>query len=453
LVFLVAVIGAPLSLLLDFDGQSRTLPLILKNCMDALRDDEAILKSSTLFRTLPGQEIAEIETKFQSPNLSVNMLLYDANTTANFLLHWLSKLPECLLTNSKYSKFSKVAAIEDSAKSERKLARVVKSLPHANRNALQYLLIFLRELQTHENENKLTTSTLASIFGPILHRRTQNEEDSDADASSGLSQGEGDAPPSLTNQSASIQVVYRLISGYATIFAELILEDKEFIPEDQLNEEVVKAKRKGNTLIRSNSQSIDKPLQRKMVVSSSAENISISPSNSAGSSAVSPIVTTKVNISSSTSVTTSAPAHASPTSLVRPPTVLMMPLRRKKRRRRRDSRALSGNLAWLARTRRTKVPEETVLDRPPLVHLIPPSQGLHHLHLSDLEMVSRAANLLRQPPFWVWHSNCSLRSPMVTSLASSPTFLETASSTCRLEIERRNLECSESLVRSPRRPD
>lgn len=305
------VIGATLGDLLEFDGQTRTLPLILKNCLDALRDDEGILNSVTLFRgsesSLP--ELAKAEEEYQSPNRNVNMLKYDADTTSALLLRWLSRLPEPLITPSKMSKFEKslLKYGEDEPKLIRKFTHTVKSLPAANCNSLNYLLVFLRDVLSHSSLNGLSVDALAKIFGtslgdqyhpnrgaklhPSASSTTETSTSGTASSVESADTANSDAS-AATNEAEKIvksprrqpqhceRVVAILLQEFPTIFADLTIEDTETIPEEQLVPEARDAKAKRKHMIRSNSGSIEKPMIRSeanyrktMVVSSSAENL------------------------------------------------------------------------------------------------------------------------------------------------------------------------------------
>ena len=330
LVLLVHVIGAPLQSLLEFDGQRRTLPLILKNCLDALRDDESIPKSRTLFRGVVAgnEEVEKAEEEFSSPNLNVNLQRYDADTIALLLLDWLSKLAEPLLSESKMAKFEAAYSkygTEDPKKRGKKLAQVIKSLPSTHSNVLQYLIHYLSELSSHAQVNLLTPVLLASIFAPVLTHSfvphcssNSSHSSSNTDASQSHQQASTSSGTRSPRSSVAAEhVVALLIFDYPVIFADFNIEDRETIPEDQLADDVPKVKRK-SLFFRSNSGSIDKsslnPNRKPMVLSSSAEHLAIakpdSPSISPASSATT-ITTTKVDKPADKSTPAAPPTPAS----------------------------------------------------------------------------------------------------------------------------------------------
>lgn len=301
----VPVLGASLSKLLEFDGQTRTLPLILKNCLDALRDDDSILKSTTLFRAQPADALAKAISEFDSPNKNVNLLRFDADTSSLLLLEWLNNLPEGLVTEDRYHKF--VASIksldvdgarpEPSPKLLRKLGRAVKSQSSPNTNALHYLLIFLREVEQNSASNGLTVDVLANIFGKALCRpnlsalASPQEEDEDAEADSGSKPHQedenGEKKESTEEVAAkaarySSLIVWTLLSGFATVFADLSVDDKETFPEDQLTDAAVQGKRASHHIRMSSSSS---NLTIKKVVSSpSGENVAAGGTPPSGTS-------------------------------------------------------------------------------------------------------------------------------------------------------------------------
>ena len=285
--------------------------MILKSCLDALRDDEAIFKSKTLFRGAPESlaSVSKAEEDWQSPNQSVNMLKYDSDTAEGLLLRWLNKLPEPLISFSKQAKFDAALAKygSDESKLARKFAHIVKAMHSGNCNSLHYLLLYLREVLAHSAHNGLTTDSLAAIFaGPLTHSsqdapatstatnsaQTGDGASSDVEASSTMTASES-ATGDRTQHADKIVAV--LLKDFSTIFADLTLQDTETIPEEQLAEEARDAKAKRKHMIRSNSGSIEKPVIRSespyrktMMVSSSADNLTFAGPGAAGGPSAAP---------------------------------------------------------------------------------------------------------------------------------------------------------------------
>lgn len=288
------VIGASLSKLLEFDGQTRTLPIILKNSLDGLRDDDANLKSKTLFRSQPNEALAKVIAEYDSPNHHVKLLRYEADTIALLLLEWLNKLPEGLVTSDRYHKFVSVVQSldvegekpETSSKLLRRLARAVKSQSSANTNALHYLLIYLRELAHASEANGLTIDVLAELFGSAIVRpdldalTVVHEEDEDGEAENQdgkAKKTENGANGALSKEEVAAKatrlsklIVWTLLTGFSTVFADLIVEDKETIPEEQLSDAIVQGKRANQHIRQSSSQLL---IKKGVVNSASSENV------------------------------------------------------------------------------------------------------------------------------------------------------------------------------------
>lgn len=270
--------------------------MILKCCLDALRDDEAIFKSKTLFRNSPDSlpSVSKAEDDWQSPNQTVNMLKYDSDTAAGLLLRWLSSLPEPLISISRQSKFDAALAKYGSEHSKliKKFGMIVKSMHAGNCNSLYYLFIYLREVLAHSSQNGLTAESLAAVFAqPLTHSSPSSNAtaasnagdaaSSDIEASSTMT-GSESAPVEKTQHADKI--VALLLKEFLTIFDNLTIEDTETIPEEQLADEARDAKAKRKHMIRSNSGSIEKPIVRSdspyrktMMFSSSADNLAMSP--------------------------------------------------------------------------------------------------------------------------------------------------------------------------------
>lgn len=266
--------------------------MILKCCLDRLRDDEAIFKSKTLFRNAPEAlpSVLKAEDDWQSPNQTVNMLNYDSDTAAGLLLRWLSRLPEPLISTSRQGKFDAALAKygSDHSKLIKKFALIIKSMHEGNCNSLHYLLVYLREVLAHSSHNGFTTESLAALFatplthaGSAPHAAPQPVADaaasSDAEASSAA---QADSAPVHEKTQQADKIVSLLLKDFVLIFADLKLEDMETIPEEQLAEEARDAKAKRKNMIRSNSGSIEKPVVRSdspyrktMMFSSSADNL------------------------------------------------------------------------------------------------------------------------------------------------------------------------------------
>lgn len=281
---------------MEFDGQTRTLPLILKCCLDALRDDEAIFKSKTLFRNSPDSlpSVSKAEDDWQSPNQTVNMLKYDSDTAAGLLLRWLNSLPEPLISITRQSKFDAALAKYGAEHSKliKKFGMIVKSMHTGNCNSLYYLCIYLREVLAHSSQNGLTAESLAALFAfPLTHSSPSSNAAASSNAGDAASSDVEASSTMTASESAAAEktqhaekIIALLLKEFTSIFENLTIEDTETIPEEQLADEARDAKAKRKHMIRSNSGSIEKPIVRSdspyrktMMFSSSADNLAMSP--------------------------------------------------------------------------------------------------------------------------------------------------------------------------------
>uniref|UniRef100_A0AAY5EP00 Rho GTPase-activating protein 24 n=1 Tax=Electrophorus electricus TaxID=8005 RepID=A0AAY5EP00_ELEEL len=134
----------------------RLAPLLVEQCVDFIREQG--LKEEGLFR-MPGQAnlVKELQDAFDCGDKPLFDNNTDIHTVASLLKLYLRELPEPVIPFSKYEDFLTCAQL---------LLKDEEFGPPSTIN----LLIFLDEVQSHSNENKMSVQNLATVFGPNILR-------------------------------------------------------------------------------------------------------------------------------------------------------------------------------------------------------------------------------------------------------------------------------------------
>eukprot|EP01102_Stenamoeba_stenopodia_P022646 TRINITY_DN9523_c0_g2_i2.p1 TRINITY_DN9523_c0_g2~~TRINITY_DN9523_c0_g2_i2.p1 ORF type:complete len:516 (+),score=110.47 TRINITY_DN9523_c0_g2_i2:570-2117(+) len=83
---------------------------------------------------------------------------------------YLRELPEPLLSYALYHQFVSATSFSQSPGYVEYISNLVSKLPTHNKALLEILLLFFAKVAQHSNQNKLSSSHLAVVFGPILLR-------------------------------------------------------------------------------------------------------------------------------------------------------------------------------------------------------------------------------------------------------------------------------------------
>eukprot|EP01119_Soliformovum_irregulare_P015638 TRINITY_DN4425_c0_g1_i1.p1 TRINITY_DN4425_c0_g1~~TRINITY_DN4425_c0_g1_i1.p1 ORF type:complete len:511 (-),score=117.45 TRINITY_DN4425_c0_g1_i1:120-1472(-) len=172
------VFGVPLQDLLDRDGVR--IPHIVVQCINYLRQHG--LETEGLFRISPNQEeLLEITEKFNDGQ-RVDFLnpRSDPHLVAGVLKKYLRDMPP-ILTFENYSCFiavhgmlERVGRIKSAHYDEfahvTKLVSVFQMLPLLNRDLFHFILVFLADVISKEEHNKMGLSNLSMVFAPLLLR-------------------------------------------------------------------------------------------------------------------------------------------------------------------------------------------------------------------------------------------------------------------------------------------
>ncbi|XP_041703614.1 rho GTPase-activating protein 22 isoform X2 [Coregonus clupeaformis] len=149
----------------------RLAPLLVEQCVDFIR--ERGLDEEGLFR-MPGQAnlVKDLQEAFDCGDKPLFDSNTDVHTVASLLKLYFRELPEPVVPFSMYEDFLSCAQLlaKDVEEGVQELGKQVSNLPPANYNLLKYICMFLDEVQSHANKNKMSVQNLATVFGPNILR-------------------------------------------------------------------------------------------------------------------------------------------------------------------------------------------------------------------------------------------------------------------------------------------
>ncbi|KAF7642386.1 hypothetical protein LDENG_00258710 [Lucifuga dentata] len=149
----------------------RLVPLVAEQCVTFIREHG--LHEVGLFRQ-PGRAslVKELQEAFDAgerPSFNSNT---DVHTVASLLKLYLRQLPEPLVPHSRYQDFllcgQKLSS--DRTTGLLQLRNLLHELPVANFNLLNFICLFLNEVQSYSSSNKMSCQNLATVFGPNILR-------------------------------------------------------------------------------------------------------------------------------------------------------------------------------------------------------------------------------------------------------------------------------------------
>jgi len=167
-----SICGLSLPELLQQDGVTGDIPLVVKFCVDFLRDNALDLEG--IFR-IPGHQtamesLAEAFYKCETSLVGGITPLVDAHIVAELLKKVLRDMPEPLFSFDLHSEFIKAATLEDQHQRIEKTRTLFRQLPLLVRNTICYLFPLLIEVCQHSDKNLMGKENVSTIFAPSLMR-------------------------------------------------------------------------------------------------------------------------------------------------------------------------------------------------------------------------------------------------------------------------------------------
>jgi RhoGAP domain/Villin headpiece domain/Variant SH3 domain len=185
-------------------GATRQLvPDVVVTLVNDLR--QRAMRAEGLFRLAGSHaDVAELKALLNR-GMDVEFTQYNVHSVADVLKTFLRELPDPLLSHRFFPRWLSAARVDNDDLRMYYIAALLAALPAANRDLLQYLLVFLSELAEHTGANKMTPRALAVCIGPNLLMPL-------------ASQQPDNAPQMMSIQSLVVEVVQTLIETVDDLF-------------------------------------------------------------------------------------------------------------------------------------------------------------------------------------------------------------------------------------------
>ncbi|XP_059831447.1 rho GTPase-activating protein 1 [Hypanus sabinus] len=158
--------GVDLSRLRANDPEKRVIPLVVEETGNYIKQ-HGLNKEGIFRRSANISLVREVLDKYNN-GIPVDFTTYgDVHLAAVILKTFLRELPEPLLTYDLYDQVVSFGKVPVTNQAET-MKMMIQTLPEVNCVVLQYLLGLLRLVADHSEQNKMTPSNLALVFGPTL---------------------------------------------------------------------------------------------------------------------------------------------------------------------------------------------------------------------------------------------------------------------------------------------
>nr|KAF6463931.1 Rho GTPase activating protein 1 [Rousettus aegyptiacus] len=157
--------GVSLQHLQEKSPEQEPIPLVLQETVAYLQA-QALSTEGIFRRSANTQIVREVQQKYNM-GLPVDFNQYDLHLPAVILKTFLRELPEPLLTFDLYPHVVGFLNIDESQRVEVTL-QVLQTLPEENYQVLRFLTAFLVQVSANSDQNKMTNTNLAVVFGPNL---------------------------------------------------------------------------------------------------------------------------------------------------------------------------------------------------------------------------------------------------------------------------------------------
>lgn len=146
-------------------GTPSTIPTILTKMADRIKLD---IKAEGIFRiSCSNANLVELRDKLEKDD-EVDFSKYEVHTVTSALKLFFREMPEPLFT---FMLYDDLLSIADNTSLEERITAlkpVIKKLPRPNYEVLAFVCEFLTCVAQHSEQNKMTVSNLAIVFGPNL---------------------------------------------------------------------------------------------------------------------------------------------------------------------------------------------------------------------------------------------------------------------------------------------
>lgn len=151
--------------------ESSTVPNFVKMCIDHVENNGLYIDG--LYRV--SGNLAVVQKLRFAVNHDEKVNLSDAkwediHVTTGALKMFFRELPEPLFTYALFNDFVSAIKIPDYKQRVQTIKELVRQLPRPNHDTMQALFKHLRKVIDHGEENRMTTQSVAIVFGPTLLR-------------------------------------------------------------------------------------------------------------------------------------------------------------------------------------------------------------------------------------------------------------------------------------------
>ncbi|XP_005384065.2 PREDICTED: rho GTPase-activating protein 1 isoform X2 [Chinchilla lanigera] len=158
--------GVSLQQLQEKNPEQEPIPIVLRDTVAYLQAN-ALTTEGIFRRSANTQVVREVQHKYNM-GLAVDFDQYnELHLPAVILKTFLRELPEPLLTFDLYPHVVGFLDIEESQRVEA-TRQELRTLPEENYQVLRFLTAFLVQVSAHQDQNKMTNTNLAVVFGPNL---------------------------------------------------------------------------------------------------------------------------------------------------------------------------------------------------------------------------------------------------------------------------------------------
>ncbi|KAL5475627.1 hypothetical protein EMCRGX_G025469 [Ephydatia muelleri] len=143
------------------------IPVVMETCISYLKNHGGLDKVGIFRRSPSALVVQEIKARFNDGQV-VNLADYnDPHIAATLLKLFLRELPEPLVTMVTCERIRELKGLSTEAKLQMCQA-IVSALPPLNREILHYLFLFVKDVVSRSELNKMTEMNMAIVLGPNL---------------------------------------------------------------------------------------------------------------------------------------------------------------------------------------------------------------------------------------------------------------------------------------------
>ncbi|PNS20558.1 hypothetical protein CAC42_6008 [Sphaceloma murrayae] len=169
------VFGAALADAVEFAGPTDVpvrLPAVVYRCIEYMRAKDAINEEGIFRMSGSNLVIRGLKERFNTEGdvhlLAPGEQMYDIHAVASLLKLYLRELPSTILTRDLHLDFAACLELDGKTKLEA-FNILVNRLPEPNRELLEKLTAFLREIVDNEAVNKMNVRNVGIVFSPTLN--------------------------------------------------------------------------------------------------------------------------------------------------------------------------------------------------------------------------------------------------------------------------------------------